>query len=33
VDSAVQHIDLMPTILGYLGLTVPEAVQGRSLIG
>jgi arylsulfatase A-like enzyme len=33
VDSAVQHIDLMPTILGYLGLTIPEAVQGRSLIG
>ena len=33
VAAAVQHIDLMPTILDYLGLEIPEAVQGRSLIG
>jgi arylsulfatase A-like enzyme len=31
VEELAQHIDLMPTILDYLGLTIPEAVEGRSL--
>lgn len=33
VVPVVQHIDLMPTILDYLGLEIPAAVQGRSLMG
>ncbi len=28
----VSHIDLMPTILEWLGLDIPETVQGRSLL-
>ena len=33
VKPVVQHIDLMPTILDYVGLEIPPAVQGRSLLG
>ena len=33
VLPAVQHIDLMPTILDYVGLEIPDRVQGRSLVG
>jgi len=33
VVPAVQHIDLMPTILDYVGVEIPSAVQGRSLLG
>jgi arylsulfatase A-like enzyme len=32
-ESTVQHIDLMPTILDYAGVKVPEAMQGNSLQG
>jgi choline-sulfatase len=32
VDEVVQQIDLMPTLLDYLGLPVPEVVEGRSLL-
>ena len=32
VSKAVQHIDLMPTILGYLDLDIPQVVQGRNLL-
>jgi arylsulfatase A-like enzyme len=31
VEELAQHIDLMPTVLDYLGLPIPEAVEGRSL--
>jgi len=31
-DHLVQHIDVLPTILTKLGLTVPPDVQGRSLL-
>ena len=33
IEPPVQHIDLMPTLLDYLNLEIPAAVQGRSLIG
>lgn len=33
VSAAVQHIDLMPTILAYVELETPDVVQGRSLLG
>ena len=33
VKEEVQHIDLLPTILDYLGLETPEIVQGRSMLG
>ncbi len=32
VDALVRDIDVMPTILDYLGLPVPQTVQGRSLL-
>ncbi|MGH0035998.1 MAG: sulfatase [Myxococcota bacterium] len=32
VDSLAQHIDVLPTLLDYLGRDVPEFVQGRSLL-
>jgi arylsulfatase A-like enzyme len=31
-DAAVQHIDLAPTLLELVGLPVPPAFQGRSLV-
>ncbi|MDX1503427.1 MAG: sulfatase, partial [Thermoanaerobaculia bacterium] len=31
VATPVQHTDLMPTLLDYLGLPIPDAVEGRSL--
>jgi arylsulfatase A-like enzyme len=30
-EELAQHIDLMPTVLDYLGLPIPEAVEGGSL--
>ena len=33
VTMPAQHIDLMPTILEYVGLEIPSVVQGRSLLG
>ena len=30
-SQLASHIDLMPTILNYLGLPIPQTVQGRSL--
>lgn len=32
VHEAVSHVDLMPTLLELLGLDIPEAVHGRSLL-
>ncbi|HYO14137.1 MAG TPA: sulfatase [Thermoanaerobaculia bacterium] len=32
VDRLAQHIDLVPTLLDSLGLPVPDAVEGRSLL-
>jgi len=32
VTPIVQHIDIMPTILDWLGLPIPSGVEGRSLI-
>ncbi|MEJ2085344.1 MAG: sulfatase [Acidobacteriota bacterium] len=32
VATPVQQVDLMPTVLGALGLEVPEVVQGRNLL-
>ena len=32
VDDVVQHIDILPTILDYLGIAVPGHVEGRSLL-
>jgi arylsulfatase A-like enzyme/Tfp pilus assembly protein PilF len=32
VEARVRTIDLMPTLLGLLGLDVPEPVQGKSLV-
>ena len=31
VETAVQHIDLLPTILASVGLEIPEALEGRDL--
>jgi uncharacterized sulfatase len=31
-DGPVSHIDLVPTVLDYFGLPVPELLQGRSLL-
>ena len=31
IDSLVSQVDIMPTILDYLGITIPEFCQGRSL--
>ena len=33
VDALVRQIDVMPTVLDYLGLPVPDAVRGESLLG
>ena len=30
-DALISHIDIMPTILDYLGIGIPESVQGTSL--
>jgi arylsulfatase A-like enzyme len=32
IEQVVQHIDLMPTLLDYIGLPIPEGVEGRSLL-
>lgn len=32
VDHGVQHVDIMPTALEILGLPIPEAVQGQSML-
>lgn len=32
VSVPVHHVDLLPTVLSYLGLPVPDEVQGRSLM-
>jgi arylsulfatase A-like enzyme len=32
VPQVVQQIDLMPTVLDYLGLPIPERVEGRSFL-
>ena len=31
LEALISHIDIMPTILDYLGLDIPESVQGHSL--
>ncbi len=33
VEEPVQHVDVAPTILDDLGLALPAAVEGRSLVG
>ncbi|MDP6039274.1 MAG: VanZ family protein [Candidatus Latescibacteria bacterium] len=33
VDQQVQNVDILPTVLALLKLPIPEAVQGRSLVG
>ncbi|MFZ3342693.1 MAG: sulfatase-like hydrolase/transferase [Terriglobales bacterium] len=33
VETTVEHADIMPTILGWLGIPVPDKVQGQSLLG
>ena len=32
VDDLVSHVDILPTILGFLGLEPPEDIWGRSLL-
>lgn len=32
ISSITQNIDLMPTILDYFGIDIPQAVRGRSLL-
>jgi choline-sulfatase len=32
VDRLAQHVDLVPTLLDALGIPVPDAVEGRSLV-
>lgn len=32
VSEVVETVDILPTLLGYLGITPPEHVQGRSLL-
>ncbi len=32
VEDVVQHIDILPTVLDYLGIAVPGHVEGRSLL-
>jgi arylsulfatase A-like enzyme len=32
IQQVVQHIDIMPTILDWLGLPVPDSVEGSSLL-
>lgn len=31
-NHVVQHIDILPTMLDYLGMEIPKAVQGKSLL-
>lgn len=31
INEICQHIDLLPTLLGYAGLSIPRGVQGRQL--
>lgn len=31
-NGVVSHIDLMPTVLDYFGVTIPDLLQGRSLL-
>jgi arylsulfatase A-like enzyme/cytochrome c-type biogenesis protein CcmH/NrfG len=33
VENPVEHADIMPTIMGSLGIPLPEKVQGQSLLG
>jgi arylsulfatase A-like enzyme len=33
VAELAQHVDIMPTLLDYLGLEIPTSMQGRSLLG
>ncbi len=30
-DAPVEHLDILPTVLGYLGVPIPEGVQGLDL--
>jgi arylsulfatase A-like enzyme/Tfp pilus assembly protein PilF len=32
IDAQVENVDIMPTLLDLLGITVPTVVQGRSLV-
>lgn len=32
VEALAQHIDIVPTVLGYLGLPAPSGVEGRNLV-
>ncbi|WP_156972773.1 sulfatase/phosphatase domain-containing protein [Paenibacillus chitinolyticus] len=32
ISAITQNIDLMPTILGYFGIDIPQTVRGRSLL-
>src|SRR5207245_8111736 len=32
VDTPVRHVDVLPTVLDALGITVPAALPGRSLL-
>ena len=31
-NHIVQHIDILPTVLDYLGMGIPKAIQGKSLL-
>jgi len=33
IENTVEHADIMPTVLGWLGVPVPDKVQGQSLLG
>jgi arylsulfatase A-like enzyme/Flp pilus assembly protein TadD len=33
VKNVVEHVDVVPTILGMLDIPIPESVQGKSLLG
>jgi arylsulfatase A-like enzyme/Tfp pilus assembly protein PilF len=33
IETTVEHADIMPTIMGSLGIPLPEKVQGQSLLG
>ena len=32
IESLVEHVDLLPTILDYLNMSVPDGISGRSLM-